>query len=247
MDATCRRALAIGLPSLAFTEHADYVRGVHDDLRPLDAAAYVEELERCRARYPELRIIKGVELGEPHEHPAEVRRVLDEVRPERALGSVHVTCWQGQVMDASQMRRLAPEAATAFVAGHLEATLRLCESGAPFEVLAHLDYPKRYWPHEQLAYEDRCWEEQLRAVLRALAQRGGVLEVNTTRGAPHDRGLCPGLPVLVWWREAGGRAVAFGSDSHEADRIAAGFRAAGEVVEAAGFRFSDDPAGYWTR
>ncbi|MFZ0214385.1 MAG: PHP domain-containing protein [Candidatus Dormiibacterota bacterium] len=247
MDATCRRAVEIGLGALAFTEHADYVVGVHEHLRPLDTAAYLEELERCRSRYPDLRILSGVELGEPHQHPDDVRRVLAAIGPERTLGSVHVTSWEGRLLDASQLRRLEPEAAPAFVDGHLAETLRLVESAAPFEVLAHLDYPKRYWPHDRLPFDEERWEEPLRAILRALARRGGVLEVNTTRGAEPHRGLCPGARVLRWWAESGGRAVAFGSDSHEPAYLAAGFRAAGEVVEAAGFRPSDDPAGYWRR
>ena len=32
MEASCRRALEIGLPALAFTEHADFVEGVHETL-----------------------------------------------------------------------------------------------------------------------------------------------------------------------------------------------------------------------
>ncbi|MGH7910792.1 MAG: PHP domain-containing protein [Candidatus Dormibacteraceae bacterium] len=247
METTCRRALEIGLPALAFTEHADYVQGVHDELRPLDTAGYLEELERCRALFPGLRILAGIELGEPHLHPAEAAQALREVSPERILGSVHVVSWQGGALDASQLKRLAPADAPAFERAHLAETLRLVESDAPFQVLAHLDYPKRYWPHQQLPFSEELFQEELRAVLRALARRGGVLELNTTRGAEPRRGLCPGPTTLRWWREEGGRAIAFGSDSHVPDLIAAGFREAGQVAEAIGFRPSDDPAGYWLR
>src|SRR5436309_13839534 len=80
MEGACERAVAIGLPAVAFTEHVDatdWGRGdraaaeglVVDrtpDARPLDVAGYLESLERCRERYPDLRIVSGVELGEPH-------------------------------------------------------------------------------------------------------------------------------------------------------------------------------------
>lgn len=247
MEATCRRALEIGLPSLAFTEHADYVQGVHRGMHPLDTAAYVAELTRCRSLFGDLRILAGIELGEPHLHPVEVAKALSEVEPDRTLGSVHVVTFEGTAMDGSQIGRVPPDRARAFERAHLEETLRLVESEAPFQVLAHLDYPKRYWPHQVLPFEEEDFEEEFRAVLRALARRDGVLEVNTTRGAEHARGLCPGPTTLRWWHEAGGRAVAFGSDSHVPDLIAAGFREAGEVAEAAGFRPSDDPGGYWLR
>ena len=37
MDRTCRRAVELGLPSVAFTEHADWIRG---DEAVFDAAGY---------------------------------------------------------------------------------------------------------------------------------------------------------------------------------------------------------------
>ncbi len=247
MEATCRRAVEIGLPALAFTEHADYVQGVHEGLRPLDTRAYVEELERCRGQFPDLRILSGVELGEPHQHPAEAAKALSEVEPDRILGSVHVVSWRGTVLDGSQIRQIPAPEVPAFERAHLEETLRLVESDASFQVLAHLDYTKRYWPHDETPFREEDFEEELRAVLRALVRRDGVLEVNTTRGIEHRRGLCPGPTTLHWWHQEGGRAIAFGSDSHVPELIAAGFQEAGQVAEAAGFRPSDDPAGYWLR
>lgn len=247
MEATCRRALEIGLPGLAFTEHADYVQGVHHDLRPLDTAAYVEELERCRSLFGGLRILAGLELGEPHRFRAEASKALREVEPDRVLGSVHVVSFGGRELDGSQIQRVAVDQAPAFMREHLAETLRLVESDAPFGVLAHLDYPKRYWPHAEVPFREEDFEEELRAVLRALARRDGVLEVNTTRGIEHRRGLCPGPTTLRWWHQEGGRAISFGADAHVPELIAAGFREAGQVAEAAGFRASDDPAGYWLR
>src|SRR5207245_8754702 len=89
MEATCRRAVQIGLPSIAFTDHADFVDGVHDDLKPFDVTAYLSEVERCRYLFPSLRILTGVELGEPHRFPAEAAAVLAVGGLDRVLGSVH--------------------------------------------------------------------------------------------------------------------------------------------------------------
>jgi histidinol-phosphatase (PHP family) len=129
----------------------------------------------------------------------------------------------------------------------LRETLALVESGQPFEVLAHLDYPKRYWPHDELAFREEDYEGEYRAVLRAAASRDVVLEVNTTRGVEHARGLCPGPTVLAWWREEGGAAVSFGSDAHDPSKIAAGFESAAQLVEAAGFKPAREPTDFWRR
>jgi histidinol-phosphatase (PHP family) len=247
MEATCRRALELGLPAIAFTEHADFVQNVHEDLRRLDVSAYLAEVERCRSLFPALRIMSGVELGEAHRFSSEAADVRAVGRLDRVLGSVHCFEWRGALMDASQLARLDPPEVAGAVRAYLAELLALVESDQPFDALAHVDYPKRYWPHASVAYRDEAFEEELRTVLRRLAARGSALEVNTTRGADPVRGLCPGPAVLRWWMEEGGRAVSFGSDSHEPSRIALGFELAAEMVEAAGFRPNDDVTGWWLR
>jgi histidinol-phosphatase (PHP family) len=247
MEATCRRAVEIGLPAIAFTEHADFTGGGYDDFHPLDLGAYREEVERCRARFPDLRILSGVELGQPHHFATEAAAVLCSGSLDRVLGSVHCIPWEGELTDVSRAGLLEPERAPATLRLYLRELLALVESDLPFEVLAHLDYPKRYWPHQQVPFREEDVEEELRAILRAAAARGSVLELNTTRGAEPARGLCPGPTVLRWWVEADGRAVSMGSDAHDPERIALGFEHASQLAEAAGFRPNDDPSGYWLR
>jgi histidinol-phosphatase (PHP family) len=247
MEATCRKAVEIGLPAIAFTEHADFTGGGYPDFHRLDVAAYLRELERCRALFPDLRILSGVELGQPHLFAADAAAVLASVPLDRVLGSVHCVRWQGELTDVSAAGMLAPERAAATLDTYFRELLALVESSQPCEVLAHLDNPKRYWPHDELSYREEDHEEAIRAVLRGAAARGSVLELNTTRGAEPHRGLCPGPTALRWWVEEGGRAVSMGSDAHDPERIARGFELACQLAEAAGFRPNDDPAGYWLR
>jgi histidinol-phosphatase (PHP family) len=247
MEATCRKALDIGLPAVAFTEHADFTGGGYPEHRPLDVGAYLAEVERCRALFGDLRILSGVELGQPHRFPREAAAVLASGPLDRVLGSVHCVDWEGALCDVSVGGLLTAGRAAQIVRSYLADVLALVESGQPFQVLAHLDYPKRYWPHDELPYRDEEFEEETRATLRAAALRGAVLELNTTRGAEPHLGLCPGRTVLGWWVEEGGRAVCLGSDAHDPERIARGFELASAMAEAAGFRPNDDPAGSWCR
>jgi histidinol-phosphatase (PHP family) len=246
MEATCRRALDYGLPAIAFTEHADFV-AVHEGQHVLDVHGYLDCLERCRSKFPGLRILSGVELGEPHLFPEETATVLAAGILDRVLGSVHCIRVDGRPRDLSEPGLMIPQAAPSHFRAYLAEVLDLARSGQPFEVLAHLDYPRRYWPHGELRLDETDFEEEYRAILGEAARRGTVLEVNTTRGADGPRRLCPGPRVIGWWREEGGERVSFGSDSHEPSKIAAGFAAAAAAVEAAGFRPADDPAAHWRR
>ena len=241
MEQSCRRAIDLGLPSIAFTEHADWSRG---DDSVVDLRGYLKCIEDCRRRFPDLRILSGVELGEPHLHAESVREMLSIAPLDRVLGSVHFVRWGGEAADASKPGFLRREVVDEMFRGYLADVTAMLESDASFEVLAHLDYPKRYWPRER-SYDEGRFEAEIRAALRAAARRGVALELNTTRGGPIERCLCPGAEVVKWWRQEGGRSLAFGSDAHSPDLVATGFDVATQVAEAAGFRPQEDPNGFW--
>jgi histidinol-phosphatase (PHP family) len=240
MEATCRQAVKLGLSSVAFTEHADWVRG---DGAVFDAQGYFGAVERCRAMFPSLRIYTGVEMGEPHRFPKMAREFL-AAGFDRVLASVHCLEWNGRTADASEPAFLQSEHADGMFRVYLREVQALVESDLPFEILAHLDYPKRYWPRDS-AFDEKLFEDLFRLVLRAAAKRGVVLELNTTRGGDARRYLCPGRVVLSWWREEGGRAVSFGSDAHSPTALAAGFGLARELAAAAGFSPQEDPSAFW--
>jgi histidinol-phosphatase (PHP family) len=247
MERSCRRAVELGLPAVAFTDHADFTDYVRARDGVLDTAGYLECVERCRAAFPGLRILSGVELGEPHRFPAHADAVRAAGRLDRVLGAVHCVERDGELVDMSRRGFLEEAGAQAMMRRFLRETEALVSSSQSFDVLAHLDYPKRYWPEGGVPYREADYEDELRSVLKAAAARGCALEVNTTRGIDPGRGLCPGQPVLRWWIEAGGRAVTLGSDAHDPERIAAGFADAAALIEAAGFRPAKEPTAFWTR
>jgi histidinol-phosphatase (PHP family) len=246
MERSCERALQIGLPAIAFTEHADWVT-IHEGQRSVDVHGYLEAVERCRQQFQGLRILSGVELGEPHWFPEETAAVLAAGRLDRVIGSVHCVRIGGNPVDASQFRALAPAEANHAVSEYFRELLALVESNQTFEVLAHLDYPKRYWPEGMGPYREEDFEGELRAVLVAAKKSGRVLEVNTTRNDGGEQRFCPGRKVLRWWHEVGGEAVSFGSDAHDPDKIAGGFELATQIVQAAGFKAAQDPMALWRR
>jgi len=85
MEATCAQAVRLGLPSVAFTEHVDQTERSGE----LDLEGYLESVERCRGLFPSLRILTGVELGEPHWFRAEADAMLARAPFERVLASLH--------------------------------------------------------------------------------------------------------------------------------------------------------------
>ena len=242
MERSCERALEIGLPAIAFTEHADFAL-VHEGQHSVDIAGYLDAVERCRAKFKGLRILTGVELGEPHWYPRETAEVLAAAPLDQVHGSIHCIRLDGDLLDASQFRKREGIDFPRAVREYFRETLAMVDSGQPFETLAHIDYPKRYWLAGVAPYREEDYKEEIRAILSAAARTGRVLEVNTTRGDT----LGPDLTVVRWWRELGGQAVSYGSDAHQPDKVGAGFELATQMVEAAGFKPARDPMALWRR
>src|SRR6202171_3310880 len=242
MEQSCERAIEVGLPAIAFTEHADWAL-VHEGQHSVDLAGYFDSIERCRAKFKGLRILTGVELGNPRCYRDGTAALLAPGQLHRFHGSIHCVRIDGVMVDASQFREKAAGDFPAAVREYFREALAMVDSGLPFETLAHIDYPKRYWLDGAAPYREADYEQEIRAVLNAAARTGRVLEVNTTRG--HT--LCPDITGVRWWREVGGQAVQYGSDAHQPDKVAEGFEVATQMVEAAGFKSARDPMALWRR
>jgi histidinol-phosphatase (PHP family) len=157
---------------------------------------------------------------------------------DRILGSLHAIPWDGRLTAADDLFRRMPAAEV--MRQYLAELVRLVEGSDIFQVLAHLDFPRRMWPQAAGPYEELAFETEYRAVLRALAASDRVLEVNT-------KSPLVSAELLRWWREAGGRAVSFGSDAHQPWRVGDKFKLAVDVVEAAGFHAGRDRFDFWRR
>lgn len=252
MAAACQRAVELGIPAVAFTEHLDFTDwgagdaiaaagvkpGWWDAIRPLDVEGYLASVAECRERFPQLRILTGVEAGEPHLFAGSTAAVLASGSFDRVLGSLHALAHEGRLVNASSLYGTYPPGE--LIRRYLTEVVTLIEGSDAFGILAHLDYPRRHWPAAAGPYREADFEEEYRAVLRALAGSGRVLEINT---------YSPLLSaeVLRWWRQEGGTAVSFGSDAHVSWRVGDKFSLAVAVAEDAGFTRGADPLGFWRR
>jgi histidinol-phosphatase (PHP family) len=259
MERTCQRAADMGLPAVAFTDHADYTPwsvppgvpstakyllahvGTDGLLRPPELVVdrYLESIERCRDLFPGLRILSGVELGEPHWHAGAVAALLGAGRFDRVLGSLHsLPMPDGErYAELGTVMRLRPPADV--VRRYLAEIPRLLEGSGAFSVLAHIDYPARYWSAEAGPFDAGAFEEEFRHALRVLAGTDRALEINTRRPV--------GTQIVRWWHEAGGTAVTFGSDAHRPENLARRFTDAAAIAQACGFRPGQDPYDPWPR
>ena len=257
MTRTCEQAVRIGLPALIFTEHLDAAAGwlVEDGdigqhaqkhvgpdgrvtLPAFDGAGYLEAVARCRAEFPELRILTGVEFGQPHLPNPVAAELLSGGGIDRVNGSLHmIPLGDGDRSEPTTLYRHRPP--DEVMSRYLDELAVMISTADSFEVLCHIDYAVRSWPASQVGpFDPRRFEEGFRGAMRALAASGRALEMNTRR-------LWPWIPQ--WWAEEGGRAVSFGSDAHYPENLAANFPETMAMVESFGFRPGTRPEDFWTR
>jgi histidinol-phosphatase (PHP family) len=257
MRRTCEHAVRIGLPAVIFTEHLDIAGewevedgdiGLHAQkyvdptghvrLPVFDSAGYLDAITRCRADFPDLRILTGVEFGQPHlENPVADELLMSGVI-DRVNGSLHmVPIGDGARTEPTTLYRSRP--ADEVMERYLNELLKMIAGSDAFAVLSHIDYAVRSWPSWKVGpFDQRRFEPGYRAAMRALADSGRALEMNTRR-------LWPWIPQ--WWAEEGGRAVTFGSDAHSFEALASNFPEAVAMVESYGFRSGASPEDFWTR
>jgi histidinol-phosphatase (PHP family) len=257
MTRICERAVRIGVPAVVFTEHLDLEdswrvdtgdigehaqRYVDDDghvrLPPFDVDGYVDAVERCRHEYPSLRILTGVEFGQPHLWDRQAAALLGSGVIDRVNGSLHMLPFRGE--DRSEPITLYRHRPAGDVMGEYLAEIPKMVAGSDsWAVFTHIDYAARYWPTlTDGPFDPFRFEDAFRGAMRAIADSGRALEMNTRR-------LWPWIPQ--WWAEEGGRDVTFGSDAHDAPTLAANFPEAMAMVESFGFRPGRRPEDFWTR
>ena len=253
----CERAVRIGLPAIVFTEHFDFEDNwwVHDGdigehaqkyvdssghvrLPAFDVEGYLSAVDRCRHQYPDLRILTGVEFGQPHLWDAKAAPLLSSGTIDRVNGSLHMLPFEGGVRsEPTTLYRHSPAAEVMWA--YLAEIPRMVSGSDSFTVFTHIDYAVRSWPTWDAGpFDPRQFEEGFRSAMHAIADSDRVLEMNTRR-------LWPWIPQ--WWVEEGGRAVSFGSDAHGPDTLAANFPEAMAMLESFGFRPGSRPEDFWTR
>lgn len=229
-EALCRQALAVGLTEIAITEHAEWRPGWAPGLPR--AAEFMAAIEQCRATFgPQgLRVLAGVEVGNPHEHPDEVHALLAAHPFDVVLGSLHWLHGENIHHEACFAGRCADD----LYADYFTEMGRMV-GRADIDVVAHFD--RIFWRGTLLGFPcdpQRC-EPIVRGALAAIVRQNVALELNTKFLALEPGWSAALVVVLRWFREMGGSRVVLGSDAHCPEMIGRNLARGAELLRAAGF------------
>lgn len=220
MQAMCQAAISRGITEVAFTDHLNS-HLLDIDLGYYNADRYFADIEACRRRFSRLTIRASVEVGELHRWSRKVMPLLERYPYDVVLGSVH---WVGNdnMFNLAYFRARSPQ--KAFDDYYAEVMSMLRHGG--FDILAHVDLPKRVSFDVYNDYDVCAHENALRAIWQLCIDNHITPEINTKGLRCAVKQAHPAREALRWYVEMGGKALTVGSDAHRPDSIGDGFEKA---------------------
>ena len=211
----CESAVDKGLAVYAITDHYD-INGALEDFSILDVYLNlsVTDTLSAKAQWKEkLLLLTGIELGQPLENQGKAEEVLQAHPFDLVLCSIHNT------PGSPDFYYYKPGEDDSYWEKQLEdyfVEILAMISWGRFDAAAHLTYPFRYILQRRQVYPFHKWDNHLETVIKALAEKGLALEINTSG---IDRNPPCFLPEARWvkrFRELGGEKLTLGADAHSA-------------------------------
>ncbi|MEA4893088.1 MAG: histidinol-phosphatase HisJ family protein [Peptococcaceae bacterium] len=231
----CAAAFQAGVEIYAVTDHCDVAGWEEYDLANTIRQS-VAEIRGCGKDYAgKMKILAGLELGEPLDRPECTKEVLADNHFDLVLGSIHnvkdrpdfyYLNFQDESLDLNLELEL-----------YFQSLLAMIRWGG-IDVAAHITYPFRYILERcPYPYDFDAWDHHLDEVIRLLAEKGLGLEINTSGVKKTPSYLMPEERWIRRYRELGGENLTLGADAHVPRDVGSGICRGLAAARAAGFKW----------
>ena len=238
MEAMCKKALELGLSYYTITDHCECDQ--YDGSPAFGSKKYRDTVVNSYAalaenqkRFPNLRFLKGIELGQPLQNLPAAEDALHGRNYDFIIGSLH------QLRGEEDFYWLNPESFTPerlddVFHRYFAEILEMLEWGQ-FDTLAHITYPLRYIcrPGEKPSFSK--YQEELDAVLLKIIEKDKAIEFNTSRILRKDAPVLPDREIFTRYKELGGTRITLGADAHNTESLASGIKEALDLLRDIGF------------
>lgn len=241
VEASARVAAEKGLGGLCFADHCDmYVPEQTLEFAPkscdlVDVIAQQAEIERVQGLFPQIKILKGIEIGMHSKCREDVKKMMAENSFDQVIGSIHyiddTDPFYGSFFEGKTWKEA--------YGYYLETLYREMAAWGDFDIMGHYDYVVRYCDYEQVDILYKDFSDIFDEIFRYLIHNGKALEINTKSYQNYKgRQASLDLNVLNRYREMGGDIISFGSDSHDAHVVGTDFQKYAALAKAQGFRWA---------
>ena len=232
-----KQGIANNLKVMTITDHCDAVAiGETDNefgvVLEKSIPASVKETKRVAKLYEDkIKVLAGVELGEPTHFPDKTQIALNMADYDFILASTHEVRGREDFYFLEYTRSNVDTLLSEYFNEQLEVV-----KWNGFDSLAHFDYPARYiYEKTDIKPDYTKFNNIIDEILKILSENNKALEVNTsTIQKPLGR-TTPGLDILKRFKSFGGKLITLGSDAHTKEALGQDLDKGIELIKSAGF------------
>ena len=233
----CEAAIKQNIGIFAVTDHYDII-GFDLSFTDLDQAidrSFADTLAAKELYRGRLQVLAGLELGQPLEKPGKAEEIIRSHPFDYIACALHNAPGR---LDAYYYRLGGDDA---LLDNELEIyfthLLDMVHWGR-FDCAAHITYPFRYiLSRIGTSYPFERWDDHIEAVVKALADQGLALELNTAGIRREPAHTIPDARWIKRFRELGGEKLVLGSDAHSPQYVGAGIAEGVRIAADAGFGY----------
>jgi histidinol-phosphatase (PHP family) len=225
-----RRAAAIGLTEIGFSDHSPMPRDDFDDWRmyfsQLDK--YVEKVRRAQKEFPQLAIRLALEVDYLPGHEDWIRELAAKHPWDYFIGSVHYVSDSWAIDNPAKISEWKKRDAFEVWRIYFE-RLTLAAESKHFEIIGHADLPKKFGIRP--AQDCTPLYEKF---LDAAAKANCAIELNTAGLRKECREIYPSRELLqiAFQKNV---PITFGSDAHAPEEVGLNFTEAVQLARSIGY------------
>ena len=237
METMCLAAINAGFSGISITDHYNADSCISGSTYSKILAS-VGEARLLKEKYSsQLAIFTGIEVGEGFRKPDYTTRLLNAIKPDIVIGSVHDVFMNNMPRNLSRMdfSALTDEEAYEVIKVYFAELVRVATE-TDYDVLAHLTLPLRYTNGKygkKLTLD--AFSKDIEKILSIIIKKEKALEINTSEFDHQLFDFMPGKDILRKYYGMGGRLITIGTDAHKSENIAVGFNEAKALLKEIGF------------
>ncbi len=232
--AMAKAAVDAGIGVLALTDHCEVNGQVQGIYAHFDQAASFAEATAARDAFADrLTLLRGLELGQPMEHPEQALAMKEAHDYDFVILSLHNI---PDVPDFYLLRtdRMSDAHYHALYDRLLDEMIRSVAFPG-VHTLAHVTYPLRYWAEAGKQFDITQHIPRLTKLFEMLCKHGVALEVNVSTLWKGYGFAMPDRELLGLYTKVGGELITIGSDAHAPQHIGSSFDRTAELLKSLGF------------